>query len=71
MPRFFVSKGNDWCHLCGRRSHTRFVGFDVPENAEHSRKDSRRGYVRLCYECVRAALAAVETEDGQVLMGKE
>lgn len=53
--------GDDWCHLCGVRQHMKFVTFDVPENAEHSTDDGKRGYFRICKNCV-AEFAALFVE---------
>jgi hypothetical protein len=51
-PKLNCFNRDDWCHLCGYRNDMYFVTMDIPENAEHSRRESRM-YLRLCQYCIQ------------------
>jgi hypothetical protein len=61
-PKFLPKIGTDWCHLCGVRSSTTFIEFNVPYNAEHDIEEPAR-LVRLCAGCI--GLIAVELHTKQ------
>lgn len=52
ITKLCAKHDHDWCHRCGERHLMMFVEFTIPDNAEHSTADAKRGYFRICEMCV-------------------
>lgn len=50
MAQISKHAGNDWCHICGKRSYEN-IDIRYPKNAEHDIENTE--YIRICSNCIK------------------